>query len=90
MADMHSFISIMKQCRPSVIHLAHSAHSSVVEKNRLVLKSILECVAFCRKQNISFRGHRDDDTYVKNCSIGNQGNFKALCKARESGFEGTL
>ena len=36
MADMHNFITIMEQRRPSVIHLANSAHSSVVEKNRLV------------------------------------------------------
>ena len=75
MADMHNFIAIMEQRRPSVIHLANSAHPSVVEKNRLVLKSILECVVFCGKQNISFGGHRDDDTYV---DIGNQGNFKVL------------
>ena len=62
MADMHTFIAIMEQRRPSVIHLANSAHSAVVEKNRLVLKSILECVVFCGKQNTSFRGHQDDDT----------------------------
>ena len=37
MADMHNFIAIM-ECHPSVIHLTNSAHSSVVEKNRLVLK----------------------------------------------------
>ena len=35
MTDMHNFIAIMER-RPSVIHLANSAHSSVVEKNRLV------------------------------------------------------
>ena len=44
MADMHNFIAIMEQRRPSVIHLANSAHSAVVEKYHLVLKSILECV----------------------------------------------
>ena len=32
MADMHNFIAIMEQRRPSVIHLANSAHSSAVEK----------------------------------------------------------
>ena len=32
MADMHDFIAIMEQRRPSVIHLANSAHSSAVEK----------------------------------------------------------
>ena len=36
MADMrHIFIAIMEQCRPSVIHLANSAHSSVVEKKSI-------------------------------------------------------
>ena len=32
MADMHNFIAIMEQRRPSGIHLANSAHSSVVER----------------------------------------------------------
>ena len=68
---MHNFIAIMEKRRPSVIHLANSTHSSAVEKNRLVHKSILECVVF--------RGHRDDDTYV---GFGKQGNYEALLKQR--------
>ncbi|KAL5467046.1 hypothetical protein EMCRGX_G031213 [Ephydatia muelleri] len=30
--------------------------------NKLALRSIVECVIFCGKQDISFRGHRDDAT----------------------------
>ena len=60
MADMHNFISTMEQRRTSVIHMANSAHFSVIGKNHLVIKSILECVG---KQSLSFREHRDDDMF---------------------------
>ena len=32
--------------------------------NKLALRSIVECVIFCGKQGISFRGHRDDATAI--------------------------
>ena len=32
--------------------------------NKLALRSIVECVMFCGKQGISFRGHRDDASLV--------------------------
>ena len=43
-------------------------------KNVHVLKSIIETVVFCGKQNLPLRGHRDDRT----SSSSNRGNFRVV------------
>ena len=45
----------------------------------LALRSIVECVIFCGKQGISFRGHRDDAT---TSDPTNRGNFISLLRFR--------
>ena len=50
----------------------------VAKLNKLALTSIIECIIYCGKQGISFRGHRDnvtDDTSKK-------GNFITLLQFR--------
>ena len=47
--------------------------------NELALRSIVECVVYCGKQGISFRGHRDDTTATESA---NRGNFISLVKFR--------
>ena len=47
--------------------------------NKLALRSIVECVIFCGKQGISFRGHRDDATAS---DPTNRGNFISLLRFR--------
>ena len=39
----------------------------------------MECVVYCGKQGISFRGHRDDATATDSA---NRGNFISLVKFR--------
>ena len=46
-------------------------HREVVRRNREVLKSIVECLLFCARQNIALRGHGIDE-----------GNFMALIQFR--------
>ena len=50
-----------------------------VEANRKKLLPIIETVLLCGRQNIPFRGHRDDAT---NMDDGNPGNFQALLDFR--------
>ena len=47
--------------------------------NKLALRSIVECVLFCGKQGISFRGHRDDATAS---DPTHRGNFISLLRFR--------
>ena len=57
-----------------------------IQKNRSKLSSIAKSVAFCGKQTIALRGHRDDET-VKDTSW-NMGNFQELLNFRvDSGDE---
>ena len=65
MIFMQNFISTMEQQCVSVYELAHSSHAQVIQQNRQKLLSILKCVIFCGKQNISLRGHRDDKKFFK-------------------------
>ncbi len=50
-------------------------HEDQVARNSLVMKSLFECVCFCGKQGLSFRGHRDDYTAAEG---DNKGNFIEL------------
>ena len=58
MIFMQNFMATMEQQRVSVYELAHSSHANLIQQNRQKLLSILKCVVFCGKQNISLRGHR--------------------------------
>ena len=61
---MESFRSVMEQ---SVLPIHHQLQSAVclhIKRNREELMSILKTVVLCGKQNISFRGHRDDSKYL--------------------------
>uniref|UniRef100_A0A1X7V634 DUF4371 domain-containing protein n=1 Tax=Amphimedon queenslandica TaxID=400682 RepID=A0A1X7V634_AMPQE len=52
--------------------------------NMNVMKSLLKCVAFCGKQGLSFRGHRDDSTTI---STADMGNFIELIRFRAESDE---
>ena len=50
-----------------------------MQRNTTVLKSLMECIIFCGKQGLPFRGNRDDST----CSdVRNKGNFLELVQFR--------
>ena len=46
-----------------------------IAQNRRILNSILKAVLYLARQNIAFRGHRDDSKHVE---LGRPGNFRAL------------
>ena len=43
-----------------------------IAQNRRILKSILKAVPYLARQNIAFRGHRDDSKHVE---LGRPGDF---------------
>ena len=59
-------------------------HRENVNKNRNYVKILIECVAFMAKQNISFRGHREDCSNIGNelTAVENRGNFLELLSLR--------
>ena len=48
-----------------------SVRKEQVSRNSKVVKSLLKCVAFCAKQGIPLRGHRDDSTASESAKTGN-------------------
>ena len=80
-ASMQEFISLMKGKRKTIDVVMNETKQLTIQKNRTKLIPILKTVALCARQNISFRGHRDDSKYLQDKSI-NHGNFQALLNFR--------
>jgi hypothetical protein len=59
--DAVEFISQMEKGKASVRQLLQSESSACIERNRANLKSILKAIVFCGKQNISLRGHTEQE-----------------------------
>ena len=68
-------MTAFKQSRSNPTHniatMLNTAYKEQVSRNTKVLKSLLKCVAFCGKQCISLRGHRDDSTASELVKTGN-------------------
>ena len=81
---MLTFMRIMNNEQTPIDHQLVSAVAQQVQQNRELLKSITKTIIFCGKQNVAFRGHRDDLKHLQ--QPGNHGNFHALLSFRiESG-----
>ena len=57
----------------------NKSHKVAFEKNKLALTSIVECILYCGKQGLAFRGHRDDGTAENDI---NKGNYQSLIEFR--------
>ena len=75
--DAIEFINRVESGRLSVYQSLQEQASTLVQSNRLKLKSILKTIIFCGKQMISLRGHRE-----KAGANVNPGNFHALLDFR--------
>lgn len=83
--DAVEFISQMEKGKASVRQLLQSESSACIERNRANLKSILKAIVFCGKQNISLRGHTEQEG-----SDSNPSNFRALVDFRIDAGDSTL
>ena len=72
--DVVDFKDRMKRGGLSVQQLLRDQASALVQSNRLKLLSILKTVAFCGRQNIPLRGHREQG----DSHLSNPGNFCTL------------
>ena len=52
-----------------------------IKENRLRLRPIVESIIFLGRQNVPFRGHRDDGL-LQSTSPVNEGNFRELLRFR--------
>ena len=77
---MESFRTIKRGEAVAINDLLSRARSERIQKNRAKLLPIIKTVAFCGRQNIALRGHRDDDTNVE--TSWNKGNFRELLDFR--------
>ncbi|XP_063230714.1 52 kDa repressor of the inhibitor of the protein kinase-like [Bacillus rossius redtenbacheri] len=71
----------------NILNKVNKQHLQEIQDNRLRLKPIVESTIFLGRQNIPFRGHRDDDQLMMsesetNESICNEGNFRELLRFR--------
>ena len=71
MARMSAFKDSCSNPSHSVASMLNAAHREQVSRNTKVIKSLLKCVAFCGKQGLSLRGHRDDSTASESINTGN-------------------
>ena len=83
-----NFRMVMQGKKESIAQQMSSTLSERICANRLILKSILETIILCGKQNISLRGHRDDASYLD--THYNCGNFQALLDFRANSGDNIL
>ncbi len=87
-----AFIDRMSGKRESVsIQLREGARQSIQSK-RKKLRSIIETIVLCGRQNIALRGHRDSGTDIEDAQAAstNHGNFWALLHFRISAGDTVL
>ena len=65
--SFEAFQKVMTKIQPSIAHQIDLASQQLVDSNRLKLRSIVETVLLCGRQNILLRGHRDSSCDVENC-----------------------
>jgi len=75
------FTAVMENKKDPINRQLNKEVAIRVAKNRIILKSIVETVIFCARQNIPLRGHRDDAKFLAK-GHGNSGNFQALLNFR--------
>eukprot|EP00112_Aurelia_sp_Birch-Aquarium-sp1_P013364 Seg2834.3 transcript_id=Seg2834.3/GoldUCD/mRNA.D3Y31 product="52 kDa repressor of the inhibitor of the protein kinase" protein_id=Seg2834.3/GoldUCD/D3Y31 len=86
MLQMDQFKTTVQSKEKQVDVMMDTVRKTRINNNREKMKSIFKTVIFCGKQNIAFRGHRDDASARKSKEIYNTGNFQQLLDFRvESG-----
>ena len=82
-----SFKQVMSGKREAIDSQLDRVLNERINQNRKIIHSMVETVVLLGKQNIAFRGHRDDS---KNYSDSNPGNFQALLSYRISSGDEVL
>uniref|UniRef100_A0ABD2W917 DUF4371 domain-containing protein n=1 Tax=Trichogramma kaykai TaxID=54128 RepID=A0ABD2W917_9HYME len=75
------FLKITDNPELSILNIISTDRLNQVTENRKRLTPIIESVIFLGKQNIPFRGHRDDGPVLNETEV-NEGNFRELLRLR--------
>ena len=82
--SLESFQNVMTNAQQSVAHQLNIASQQQITSNRLKLRSIVETILLCGRQNIPLRGHRDGIYDVEMNPTAPHGNIWALLAFRVS------
>lgn len=79
-----NFKYVYEQPEVSVINQIDTRNRAIVQENRERIRPIIESVIFLGRQNIPFRGHRDDGriSEIDAPCLENDGNFRQLLRYR--------
>lgn len=80
--QMEEFLKVMKKEQPSIRTHLSEALVQQIATNRQKLRSIVETILLCGRQNIPLRGHRDSNMDIERTSDAQHGNFWALLHFR--------
>ena len=84
-AACDTFVEWMSGRRESLAVQLQRGMRDTIQKNRQMLRSIVETIVLCGRQNIALRGHRDSGTDLEvQGAPSNHGNFWALLNFRIS------
>ena len=82
MLQMDQFKTTVQRKEKQVHVMMDTMRKTRINNNREKMKSIFKTVIFCGKQNIAFRGHRDDASARESKELCNTGNFQQLLDFR--------
>lgn len=76
------FLDCYKNPQNEIINLMSTQRMKQITENRERLKPIIECLIFLGRQNLAFRGHRDQGKLNTNINLlsTSEGNFRELLK----------
>lgn len=78
-----NFLDIKLSKKDSIDKVIDKARAQQALENRNILKPIIETVTLCGRQNLALRAHTDYGVFdVDNPPLENEGNFRALLRAR--------
>ena len=77
-------------CDMDIRNLVDRARQATAEANRQTLKTIIDVVLTCARQNIALRGHRDDGGLNEQEPPENDGNFRSLIRLMLRHGDGVL
>lgn len=77
-----NFLKAYDNPSSEIVNLVNKQHLNQAEENRKRLIPIVKTVILLGRQNIPFRGHRDDGPLTADAPICNEGNFRAMLRFR--------
>ncbi len=87
---MDEFVKVMRGKQPDIRSQLDAMTATTIASNRQKLRSIIETVLLCGRQNIALRGHRDSGLDFEHDESASHGNFWALLQFRIAAGDSVL